>query len=235
MGFATDMLPAYALDMPEYPKQSDTQRQLHTLRVDYRQGELIESNVATDPIEQFRAWFAQAKQSGIREPNAMTLATADASGAPSARIVLLKDFDNRGFTFYTNYASRKASELVINPRASLCFFWDLLERQVRVDGTVERVSRADSEAYFAMRPRSARVGAWASAQSRVIGSREELEQAYRELDARLGENVPLPDHWGGYRVCPMTIEFWQGRPSRLHDRLRYVSEANGWRIERLSP
>jgi pyridoxamine 5'-phosphate oxidase len=221
--------------MPEKPEPSDTQRQLHTLRVDYQHGELIESNVAADPIAQFAAWFEQAKHAGIREPNAMTLATADASGIPSARIVLLKDFDARGFTFYTNYASRKGQDLSQNPRASLCFFWDILERQVRIGGTVQRVSRAESKAYFDLRPRSARVGAWASAQSRVIGSREELEQAYRDLDAQLGENVPLPDHWGGYRVCPATIEFWQGRPSRLHDRLRYVSEANRWRIERLSP
>ena len=225
--------------MPEDTQPSSTQLDLHSLRVDYRKGELLESDVAADAIEQFARWFDEAKQAGLREPNAMTLATADASGAPSARIVLLKDFDARGFTFYTNYESRKARDLAANPRASLVFFWEQIERQVRIEGTVEKVSREDSQAYFDLRPRNARVGAWASRQSTTLSSRDELETREKQLDAdfraRFGESVPLPDHWGGYRVIPTAIEFWQGRPSRLHDRLRYTRVPGAWRIERLSP
>lgn len=225
--------------MPDESEPSSTQRELHSLRVDYRKGELLESDVAADAIEQFSRWFEEAKQAGLREPNAMTLATADAGGAPAARIVLLKDFDVRGFTFYTNYESRKGRELAANPRASLVFFWDQIERQVRIDGTVEKVSREESQAYFDIRPRNARVGAWASHQSQTLASREQLETLEKQLDAQFraefGDAVPLPDHWGGYRVIPTAIEFWQGRPSRLHDRLRYTRVDGAWKIDRLFP
>ena len=221
------------------PDESRSRTVLPDLRVDYGRGTLLESDVSPDPIEQFRAWFAFAVSSAVPEANAMTLATADAAGAPSARVVLLKDFDERGFAFYTNYDSRKGRDLAANPRAALCFFWQPLERQVRVEGTVGRVSRAESEAYFRSRPRQAQIGAWVSQQSATIASRADLERLEAELRARF-ENVPvpLPDYWGGYRVVPQAIEFWQGRPSRLHDRLLYTRVAPGggaWTLRRLSP
>lgn len=204
------------------------------LRIDYGRDSLDIKDLAADPIQQFAVWFAQA-QANVTEPNAMTLATADASGTPSARIVLLKGFDERGFCFFTNYESRKGRELDANPQAALCIYWQPLERQVRVEGSVERVSREESEAYFRTRPVSAQVGAWASKQSSVIPSRQELEQRDAELTRQFGEHVPLPDFWGGYRVVPKAVEFWQGRPSRLHDRFRYTREGNAWKIGRLSP
>lgn len=208
-----------------------------SLRRDYTRGVLLESEAARNPIEQFARWFADAESSGIPEPNAMTLATADSSGTPSARVVLLKQFDVRGFTFYTNYDSRKGRELAANPRAALCFFWQPLERQVRIEGTIEKTAREDSEHYFNSRPLAARVGAWASRQSDVLPSREALERAHAEVAARYPDgNVPLPPHWGGYRVIPQRVEFWQGRASRLHDRLLYTRRPDGmWKIERLSP
>jgi pyridoxamine 5'-phosphate oxidase len=206
------------------------------LRVDYGRGQLLESEVLADPIDQFAKWFADAQSAGVVEPNAMTLATADGAGAPSARVVLLKDFDKRGFVFYTNYRSRKGSHLGSNPRAALCFYWQPLERQVRIEGTVERVSRRDSEAYFQSRPRAAQIGAWVSEQGSVIASRAELERRETEFAARFGSGpVPLPEHWGGYRVVPQSIEFWQGRPSRLHDRLLYTRTAGVWTLSRLAP
>jgi pyridoxamine 5'-phosphate oxidase len=206
------------------------------LRIDYGRGTLEEADAAADPVGQFRRWFADVQAAGIPEPNAMTLATADAAGAPSARVVLLKGFDERGFTFFTNYTSRKAEDLDANPRAALCFYWQPLERQVRVEGVAERVSRAESEAYFRTRPPSAQVGAWVSRQSRAVASRAELEQRERELVERFaGQEVPLPDFWGGYRVVPQRVEFWQGRPSRLHDRIEYARSATGWTLRRLWP
>lgn len=193
--------------------------------------------MAADPYTQFARWFADALAAQVLEPNAMTLATADAGGIPSARVVLLKGFDSHGFSFYTNYESVKGRELAANPNAALCFFWPALERQVRIVGRVERVSREESEAYFHSRPLASQIGACASQQSEVIRSREELEAREATLKMKFfGVAVPLPEFWGGYRVMAANVEFWQGRPSRLHDRLRYLRQADGsWRIDRLSP
>jgi pyridoxamine 5'-phosphate oxidase len=207
------------------------------LRVDYSRGTLVESAALADPIAQFQRWFDEARAAGVPEANAMTLATVDASGRPSARVVLLKGLDARGFSFFTNYESRKAREMAANPRAALCFYWQPLERQVRVEGTVETTSREESEVYFRTRPLEAQIGAWVSRQSEVIASRQELERRQAELVAKFaGAPVPLPDFWGGYRVVPESVEFWQGRPGRLHDRLRYErSPGDAWVIRRLSP
>jgi len=197
---------------------------------------LDEAQVDADPIVQFGRWFADAEAADLIEPNAMTLATVAAGGRPSARMVLLKGFDERGFVFYTNYESRKAAELDGNPIAALVFWWGALQRQVRVEGAVERVRREESEAYFRSRPLGSRLGAWASAQSQVITGRAELEGRLEELTARYGDgDVPLPPFWGGYRIRPEVVEFWQGRPNRLHDRLRYRRTPSGWDIDRLSP
>ncbi len=216
---------------------SDDGHNLANLREDYLRRTLDEADVARDPFTQFGAWFADAVAAELREPNAMTLATATPGGRPSARMVLLKGFDTAGFVFYTNAESRKGVELAANPYAALVFFWNELERQVRVEGRVEPVSPAESDAYFASRPRGSQLGSAASDQSRVIPSRETLEQHVAELEARYPSgNVPRPPHWGGYRVIPDVIEFWQGRPSRLHDRLRYTRQPNdSWHIDRLAP
>lgn len=209
---------------------------LHDLRTDYRKASLTESQVADDPIVQFQRWFAEALEAQVVEPNAMCLATATPDAYPSARTVLLKDVDERGFVFFTDYRSRKGQELADNPHASLNFFWPELERQVRIGGAVQRVSRAESEAYFKVRPRGSQIGAWTSAQSSVLASREELEAQLAVNEARFGnETVPLPDHWGGFRVVPEEVEFWQGRASRLHDRVQFKREAGSWVKRRLSP
>ena len=203
----------------------------------YAMGGLQEEDLAADPVEQFQRWLALAAEADPNDYTSMTLATADREGRPSARIVLLKGYDERGFVFFSNYESRKAGEMEENPSAALLFYWPAFERQVRIEGRVEKTSREESEAYYRTRPRGSRIGAWASRQSTVIGGRAELEQEVRALEERFpDDDIPPPDYWGGYRVVPELIEFWQGRPDRLHDRLRYRRLPDGsWTVERLSP
>jgi pyridoxamine 5'-phosphate oxidase len=207
---------------------------IQDLRKEYTQRGLAEDEVAADPVAQFRDWFAAAA-TAIREPNAMTLATVGPDGRPSARVVLLKGVDEQGFVFFTNYESRKGRELDAGGAAALVFYWPELERQVRVEGTVARVPEAESDAYYHSRPLGSRLGAWASPQSQVIVGREPLEARLAEAAARFAESPPRPPHWGGYRVAHDLVEFWQGRPSRLHDRIRYRRGPDGWLIERLAP
>jgi len=209
---------------------------LADLRKNYSLGSLDIADADPNPFRQFDVWFKQAIDAQLPEPNTMTLATVDPRGRPSARIVLIKGVDERGFVFFTNYESRKGLELAQNPHASLLFYWIELERQVRVEGAVVKTSAAESDTYFASRPVGSRIGAWASEQSKVIESRAALEAREREFIAQYGDNPPRPPHWGGYRLIPDAIEFWQGRPSRLHDRLLYTRSGNAdWTIARLSP
>jgi len=209
---------------------------LADLRKDYSLAGLLEKDLARDPFRQFEKWFQEAEAAKLPEPNAMVLATAGRHGQPGARIVLLKGMDGRGFVFYTNYESHKGRDLETHPRAALTFPWIALERQVIIEGTVTRVAREESEAYFHTRPRLSQLAAWASPQSTIISGRGVIEESLKVLEKKYaGQEVPLPPQWGGYRVSPETVEFWQGRRSRLHDRLRYRREKDGWIIERLAP
>lgn len=209
---------------------------LRTRRVTYERGDLEIDLVAADPFVQFHAWLDDALRSdAVVEPNAMTVATVGAHGRPSARIVLLRQWDARGFVFYTNYESRKGAELTVNPHAALLFWWGALERQIRIEGTAERVLDVESDAYFESRPRGHRLSAWASHQSAVVPDRETLRRAMAEAGARFPVDVPRPSFWGGYRVVPDRFEFWQGRPNRVHDRIAYERGAAGWTRARLSP
>jgi pyridoxamine 5'-phosphate oxidase len=211
-------------------------RSISDLRTDYKLRSLNESDVSADPIAQFTNWWDEAVNSKIDEVNAMTLATVNNEGRPSARIVLLKGFDEKGFVFFTNYQSKKGKELEDNPHAALVFFWKELERQVRIEGGIEKISEADSDAYYQSRPAGSRIGAWASPQSEVVDGRETLENNFKALEKKFeNASIPRPGHWGGYILRPSMIEFWQGRSSRLHDRIQYSLKEKGWVIERLAP
>lgn len=205
------------------------------LRRDYLNAALDEGAIPANPLEQFDKWFREALSAQLPEPNAMTLATSDAQARPSARIVLIKSYDERGFVFFTSYESHKAQDLTSNNRAALLFFWPELERQVRIQGRVEKVSAALSDDYYGSRPLASRIGAWASPQSQVVASRTALDARVSAFEAEYGENPPRPAHWGGYRVVPQVLEFWQGRLDRLHDRIQYRLNHGAWKIERLAP
>ena len=214
-----------------------TKKEIADLREDYKSATLEESSIENNPFLQFSKWFEEAQRSEIREPNAMTLATATSDGRPSARIVLLKGITTEGFIFYTNYNSHKAKELIANPYAALVFSWLDLERQIRIEGQVEKLSHKDSEAYFQSRPKGSQIGAWASPQSEAIDSRQILEDNVKALKEKYDEEdqLPCPPHWGGFIVKPLLFEFWQGRSSRLHDRIQYKKAQKGWIIQRLAP
>jgi pyridoxamine 5'-phosphate oxidase len=231
-------------DLESRPESSTEQPRLADLRVHYDLDELYESDLAATPLEQFRDWFARAHAADVMEPNAMVVATADADGVPTARTVLLKEADARGFTFYTNLTSTKSRQIEANPWVSAVFGWYPLHRQVIVTGRVEPVPREEAAAYFGSRPRGSQIGAWASRQSTVVSDRAALDERYARLEERFADGeVPMPEFWGGWLIRPMSVEFWQGRASRLHDRLRYVADHSGaslddpahWTIQRLSP
>lgn len=217
-------------------KELSGNSKIEQLRSEYAREELLEEQVKENPFDQFTAWFDQALLSEVVEPNAMSLATADGNGNPSVRIVLLKGFDRDGFRFFSNYNSRKGKELDENPNASLCFFWPELERQVRLEGEVIKLDREKSEEYFQKRPRLSQIGAWASNQSDEVSSREELEERFEKLKKKFEDHaIPVPEYWGGYLLKPSSVEFWQGRRGRLHDRLLYVKKAGKWAVKRLAP
>ena len=212
------------------------QKNIADIRRDYSLHSLNESDVASNPVQQFTKWWNDALASEILEVNAMTLATSTKSGKPSARIVLLKGFDEKGFVFFTNYESNKGKALAENPNAALIFFWKEIERQIRIEGVVEKISAAESDAYFFSRPEGSRIGAWASPQSKIIESRSLLEENVQQFSNRFKNSIPRPPHWGGYRVMPELIEFWQGRSNRLHDRIQYTKTVSGsWKVDRLAP
>ena len=213
----------------------DLRNYINALRHDFAKHSLDIRDVNENAILQFEKWFKDAVDAKVNEPNAMTLATADMDGKPSARIVLLRNFDENGFVFYTNYNSRKGTDIVKNPHAALLFFWPELERQVRIEGLLSKQSAAESDAYFRSRPRESKLGAWTSSQSKVIRSRDVLDEEYKKISEKYPGEVPRPPYWGGYILKVNSIEFWQGRPSRLHDRLLYTLAGNSWKIERLAP
>lgn len=217
-------------------EDSQSKKSIAELRREYSQQALAESEVCENPIDQFTEWFKQAYTADLLDVNAMTLSTATKKGKPSSRIVLLKGVDEAGFQFYTNYESRKGRELNENPHAALCFYWAPLERQVRIEGEVERLSRSTSENYFKQRPRESRLGAWASKQSNKVSSRKELESQFQKIKQKFkDQEIPLPDFWGGFLLRPQRIEFWQGRESRMHDRICYEKEDEAWKVFRLAP
>lgn len=212
------------------------EKNLADLRREYSMQELSEDSVAADPLVQFSNWFDEYLNAGPPEPSAMTVSTVASNGSPSSRVVLLKGFDAEGFVFFTNYESKKARDLISNPQVALHFFWPELERQVEIAGLAEKTSREESEAYFATRPPGSKIGAWASKQSEVLTGRDELEKRADELRSKFGDDeIPCPPFWGGFRITPSSIEFWQGRPSRLHDRIMYERDGDAWRITRLYP
>jgi pyridoxamine 5'-phosphate oxidase len=214
---------------------SDSTQWFESLRVSYEQGELNESDITHNPLDQFNKWLQEAIKNQVPEPNAMALATVNKDGQPAARNVLLKSADENGFIFFSNKQSDKASDLKQNPNCTLLFSWLSQHRQVIVKGKAEEISKEESNTYFQTRPYGSRISAWVSNQSQVIKNREELEKRVKEFMEKYPENVPMPDHWGGYLVQPESIEFWQGRPSRLHDRIRFIKKANAWTIERIAP
>ncbi len=214
----------------------DLRLYINTLRHDFSKQTLDESQVDKSPFLQFEKWFKEAVDAHVNEPNAMTVATASKSGKPAARILLLRNFNENGFVFYTNYDSRKGEEIDANPDCALLFFWPELERQVRIEGKLIKQTAAESDLYFNTRPRTSKLGAWTSPQSKVVKNRKELDELYEQMSQRFpSEDVPRPPHWGGYVLKPDSIEFWQGRPSRMHDRILYTLDNGNWKIERLAP